>query len=207
MTDRLAELGKDLVIEEEEVDQQPPTQALPDDLIELQKREVLIKKDIERLRTYAEDIAKLVPTDDSSRDALTPLLSEFRPVAAKIRKDLEAIRNENSRLASENTVQGRADLKMRQNIHTKLMRTFVETLKELNDAQVNYKKTYIEKVTRTAKIVTPDITEQTIEEIVERGDAENLFADKVLAKRKQEAAENLVLIQAQYRDLARLHER
>lgn len=71
---------------------------------------------------------------------------------------------------------------------------------------MNYKKTYIEKVTRTAKIVTPDITEQTIEEIVERGDAENLFADKVLAKRKQEAAENLVLIQAQYRDLARLHE-
>lgn len=71
MTDRLAELGKDLVIEEEEVDQQSPTQALPDDLIELQKREVLIKKDIERLRTYAEDIAKLVPTDDSSRDALT----------------------------------------------------------------------------------------------------------------------------------------
>jgi len=121
MTDRLAELGKDL-IEEEAVDElPPPTQALPDDLIELQKREALIKKEIERLRGYAGDIAKLVPTgkltqpsnrisnahhehvlsfikpcvvltkalkEDSSKDALLPLLSEFRPVAAKIRKDL-----------------------------------------------------------------------------------------------------------------------
>jgi hypothetical protein len=57
--------------------------------------------------------------------------------------------------------------------------------------------------------------------MIEKGDAENVFAHEVLdkkyfvygsvcglliCKRKNEAAENLIMAQAQYRDLTRLHQ-
>eukprot|EP01104_Vermistella_antarctica_P019254 TRINITY_DN745_c1_g1_i1.p1 TRINITY_DN745_c1_g1~~TRINITY_DN745_c1_g1_i1.p1 ORF type:complete len:336 (+),score=128.53 TRINITY_DN745_c1_g1_i1:323-1330(+) len=162
------------------------------------------KEKIDRINEIAEEIRAI--TASAKDNSLQTLVKEGNELAKQVRKYLTGVKETNTKLEEEAEVQGGADLKIRINFHRTLTRELYEAVLAYNNAQRDHQDKYVEKVSRQAMIVNPDVTEEEVYGMIENGKGDQLFADFVLMdQNKMDAADGLQYMQEQYRDLMELY--
>ena len=94
---------------------------------------------------------------------------------------------------------------LRNNQTSFLSKRFCTMIERHHEAQREHKKSYLDRVTRQAKIAHPDITTQELNDIIETGDVDKLFKEQLLEQSKHaQASAALIFIQQQHNDILEL---
>jgi len=124
-------------------------------------------------------------------------LQKTNTVANSIRNQLKKMGEENKGLSVNDQ-----NARVRRNQLALLIKTFTEMMNEYKDLQENYATKYKDRVKRQAKIVSPAVTDQQVEEMMDHGQPDALFRGATLDH--AEAKNALIFIQEQHRDVMEL---
>eukprot|EP01098_Paradermamoeba_levis_P010605 TRINITY_DN4461_c0_g1_i1.p1 TRINITY_DN4461_c0_g1~~TRINITY_DN4461_c0_g1_i1.p1 ORF type:complete len:221 (-),score=56.91 TRINITY_DN4461_c0_g1_i1:50-712(-) len=95
-----------------------------------------------------------------------------------------------------------AEKRMRQTMHGTLSRKFFDLMKQYQELQGRYRGKWREKVERQIKIAAPNTSPEEIDEIIDSGDPNKIFADKIL--NSQDASVALAYVQERHEDIKKL---
>eukprot|EP01102_Stenamoeba_stenopodia_P018670 TRINITY_DN6893_c0_g1_i1.p1 TRINITY_DN6893_c0_g1~~TRINITY_DN6893_c0_g1_i1.p1 ORF type:complete len:297 (-),score=80.60 TRINITY_DN6893_c0_g1_i1:223-1113(-) len=87
---------------------------------------------------------------------------------------------------------------------TTLTKKFMDLMNEYQSLQTGFKTKFRQKIVRQAEIVMPGITENEVDQMIASGQAEQMFANKILEEKHAEARSALMLLQEQRHDLQQL---
>eukprot|EP01103_Thecamoeba_quadrilineata_P018088 TRINITY_DN6708_c0_g1_i1.p1 TRINITY_DN6708_c0_g1~~TRINITY_DN6708_c0_g1_i1.p1 ORF type:complete len:293 (-),score=59.29 TRINITY_DN6708_c0_g1_i1:87-965(-) len=158
-----------------------------------------ITADIKKLKDFGTTINTLTINHQSK--GIDDIIPGANSLCVTIRQKIQLLKAENDRLV---TSLSDDENKIRDNIYQILLKSFIDALQFYNDAQKEHKTKFVERVTREARIVNPQITEREIHEMIETGQTDNIFAGKVEERRHVQAVNALKFITQQKEDLKSL---
>ena len=142
----------------------------------------VIKADISFLTKATHQIQELVEgvTHSMDKDAIPKATAEIEGFkqeanrrALNTKNLLQKIKQENRRLENDDGAAAGSKVgehKIRVNMHSTLVRKYVDVMKEYQAAQIEFKSTVQSTVVRRIKYVSPEATNQEIEETLRKGD-------------------------------------
>jgi t-SNARE complex subunit (syntaxin) len=199
MQNRLSELGKgDTVIEMTEFSEDDNNTALPEFFEEVGQIKTLMSLIRRNIKSIQEIYLKQSISADSKlmTSELGTLLDSTNASANQIRSKLKLMKKEIDRSDDSNN-------RIKNNMHSTLLKKFLELMSEYQTLQSQYKEKFQERVKRQAEIVNPNISEDEINKIISTGSSDALFSDQVV-DRHTEAKNALMYIQEEQRGLRQL---
>jgi len=191
MQDRLAELKKGKVEDFDEESQDDREEMGP--FFESVQQ---VKGNLEQLKalmTSLEEKYSLalgqVTSDESTKTSkeVDELSSRITQLASQTKVKLENMKSQISKMESSDT-----DKRMKETLHGTLSRKFFELMKEFQEMQGRHRGKWREKVQRQIRIAAPEANDQEIDDIIESGDPNKIFANKILNSQDATVALNYV---------------
>jgi len=146
---------------------------------------VNLKKLDNNVKDLEERYAKQLGTVDTKEKKkvateVNKVIDDTNSIANKVKKKLQEMANVKQEATDE---AGLAEARIRKSTHTSLVQRFVEIMEQYQASQAKYQKQYRENVERQIKIVKPEVTQQEVEETVQSGNADRIFASKLVDRR------------------------
>eukprot|EP01116_Phalansterium_solitarium_P016615 TRINITY_DN3893_c0_g9_i1.p1 TRINITY_DN3893_c0_g9~~TRINITY_DN3893_c0_g9_i1.p1 ORF type:complete len:307 (-),score=91.99 TRINITY_DN3893_c0_g9_i1:387-1307(-) len=172
-----------------------------------------IKQGMSNIRKNMKDIEEcysqsLVATNTNEQQAssaeLERLIDATNFEASKVRNKLKEMDADTKK--SDKSDVGTAEWRVRTNMHGSLTRKFLELMAEYQELQTKYKNKYKDRVERQIKIVNPAATDEEIEQVLESGTANEIFAEQILDKRHTQAKDALAYVENRHRDIIKLEQ-
>lgn len=133
--------------------------------------------------------------------ALDNVMAQISTVANRVRTSLKRMAAQNKTAeANDDSQGGSADLRIRKSQQSMLSRKFVAVMTTYNNIQAANKRKYRDAIKRQCKIVDPDISDATVDHLLET----NTTADIFKGKRLDEAESALNEIKDRHDDILRL---
>jgi t-SNARE complex subunit (syntaxin) len=163
-----------------------------------------IEDTIERVAQLHKDLLVEVIKDKADRinTELRDGMNKISKTANSVRRDLKAMEQENKQAQQTGVYEDGSvdtDLRIRQSQHATRSRKFVKVMTRYNDVQAENKRKYAESVKRQCRVVDPNITDETVEHVIEHG-TEGLFT----GKRLEDAEAALNEIKDRHKDIQQL---
>ncbi|KAJ3429499.1 syntaxin-132 [Anaeramoeba flamelloides] len=114
----------------------------------------LSAKRLKQTEEYSGEMKKILTTIDSKTTELKKTLDEF---------------TKETNQASQQSGEGYANVRIKQNNTEQLRNNFCQLLFKLSNAESTFKKRFREKIARQSKIVGSELTEEQIDTLVEKG--------------------------------------
>jgi len=155
---------------------------------------------------YGQALAALSPEQaQKSSDELERLIDTTNETSSSLRNKLKKMDAENKELSSKDKGQEPAKIRIRQNMHSTLTKKFLELMSQYQEVQTKFKNKYRERVERQYLIVKPDATADEIDQIMESGEAQAIFARQILdLERHAKAKDALAYIENRHKDILKL---
>lgn len=168
-----------------------------------------IEKSIEQVERKNADLIVAVGKTNQKEisDAINKLNDDISTTSNRVRVALKKLDDENKKVEQESRLSDQdpsnpglgTDLRVRKSQHLTLTRNFMRVMSHFSELQAQNKMKQREMVKRQCKIVDPNITDETIDNVIENG-TENIFSGKRLA----EAEAALSDIQERHQELLKL---
>jgi len=202
MQNRLSELGKgDTVLEMDNFsssNDDASDSVLPEFFEEVGQIKTLMSLIRRNIKSIQDIYLKQSISADSRlmTSELETLLDSTNASANQIRSKLKIMKNEIDKSDDSNK-------RIKNNMHSTLMKKFLELMSEYQTLQTQYKEKFQERVKRQAEIVNPNISEEEVNKIINTGSSDGLFSDQVV-DRHSNAKNALMYIQEEHRGLKQL---
>lgn len=148
-------------------------------------------------------VATNINEQQKASEQLERLIDSANFEASKVRNKLKEMDSETKGLKN---AEGSAEWRVRSNMHGSLTRKFLELMAEYQELQTKYKNKYKDRVERQIKMVKPEATEADIEQVLESGTANQIFAEQILDKRHSQAKDALAYVENRHRDIIKLEQ-
>jgi len=157
---------------------------------------------------YGQALAALSPDQaQKSSEEMERLIDATNKSASDVRNKLKEMDAENKQLSSKDKGQEPAKIRIRQNMHATLTKKFLELMSQYQEVQTKFKNKYRERVERQYLIVKPDATSEEIDQIMDSGEAQAIFARQILdLERHAKAKDALAYIENRHRDILKLEQ-
>lgn len=137
----------------------------------------------------------------NANTALDGVMAQISTVANRVRSSLKRMAEQNKQAeANDDSQGGSADLRIRKSQQSMLSRKFVAVMTTYNNIQAANKRKYRDAIKRQCKIVDPQISDATVDHLLET----NTTADIFKGKRLDEAESALNEIKDRHDDILRL---
>jgi len=204
--DRISELKGDVTVELEE----------PKDVTSKQRAEINehmklydpIKNSLNVIKTNVGRIEKLRDRDRKTANEkdrkeimkeVDKMMDETNAYAAKIKKQLDEIKLDNEKYAKDHKES--AKYQMRTNLYSTHIRRFHQIMNEYNTATQEFKQALQDRTRRQLKIVDKNITEESVEKILESGNAQDVIKEALISEDLEDAVRD---IEDRHQDILRL---
>jgi len=136
---------------------------------------------------------------------LEGLLEETNKQNTVIKKALEEMKQENTAFAQKN--RDSSEARIRENMHSALMRKFREILTEYQAVQTEFKQDVKTKVSRQVRIVYPEASDADVSAIVDAGDMSSAAVIRARIGGGHESLKGALSdLQDKYRDIRKLEQ-
>ncbi|KAI9218349.1 t-SNARE [Blastocladiella britannica] len=151
--------------------------ALLDDIAALDKTLRRVKDDLQYISQCQRRSFDAVPEAQAAENKreLEAVTSQTKSALQRIRRDLDALDGEHSRLRK-----GTADYVMCANQLTNLKKNYQAAVQEFHQLETDFGNAQRDRMLREMRIVTPDATEQDLDEYLASGGHGGIFAQQVL---------------------------
>jgi syntaxin 1B/2/3 len=163
-------------------------------------------KQLEALQ--AELIAATTPKEQARLSAeVRELTGEISDATDGVRASLQAMKAESDRLEASEHQKDVGLLDTRSVWHGNLTAKFVELMSDFQNNQSGYQSRMRAALAQQIRLVDPSATDALIDEVLDRGDAPQVFAQALAdEKRHQDASNALTFLEEQHQDLLQLEE-
>jgi t-SNARE complex subunit (syntaxin) len=164
----------------------------------------VIKADVGKINNAADQINKLADrfhlasTTDAEKkiqEEEQSIRASMKPVCNKAKEKLKALKAK-----LKDTNMDHSERKMRENLFRALAQSFVDAVKNYQGAQAGYEANIRNQLGRRLKIVSPEMTDSQVENIIDSGRAQQIF-ESVIKDGKGSSQ-----IAASYKDVMSQHE-
>jgi t-SNARE complex subunit (syntaxin) len=145
-----------------------------------------IQNNIELLEEkYTEQLQKINPKDKKRLgNEADQIVDDTNKIANEVKEKLELMVKTDTTASVKQMQAQAAEERIKKNTHASLVQQFVEIMQHYQSAQAKYKQQYQDNVRRQILVVRPDATEEEINDTMESGNADRIFADKTVDKQK-----------------------
>lgn len=174
-----------------------------------------VKRNLKQIRAASKQIQGIDTEQNMAVDSkdeaayskkMNDIVTQTNKVAKQCKGTLDDMKAETARIKSSSGSE-QNELRIRENLVNTLTRKYVETVKEYQKRQQDYKDNVKAKVSRQVHIVKPEASEEDIETLMQDGTVGDVFKNAIMnnvaAAPIQEAAQ---MAQEKYRDVIRLEE-
>lgn len=174
---------------------------------QVQQIQLSIKKletDTDLLKeNYNDRLTKINPSD---RRRLVQegekLVTEINKTSRDVKNKLEEIAKNDPNITVQQAQAMVAEERIKKNVHVTLVQDFIRAMERYQTAQAKFKHRHEENVTRQVLTVNPAATEDQIADVIQSGEAEQIFANSV--QRDQAAQVALTYIRDRHRDIVQI---
>jgi len=169
----------------------------------------IIRRNIKAIEDcYGQALAALSPDQaQKSSEEMEKLINATNSCASDVRNQLKQMESANKELLAKDSGQEPAKIRIRQNMHATLTKKFLELMSQYQEVQTKFKNKYRERVERQYLIVKPEATAEEIDQIMESGDAQAIFARQILdLERHSKAKDALSYIENRHKDILKLEQ-
>jgi t-SNARE complex subunit (syntaxin) len=130
------------------------------------------------------------------------LIGEINRTSREVKNKLEEIAKNDPNITVHQAQALAAEERIRKNVHMTLVQDFIRAMERYQVVQAQFKHRHEENVTRQVLTVNPGATQEQIADVIQSGEAEQIFANSV--QRDQAAQQALTYIQDRHRDIVQI---
>jgi len=166
----------------------------------------LIKRNVRSIQSLSNELIVGAAGDEKQNalntQQLDQLITETNKVVSDTHKRLEAMAEENKKTDKNATP---AEIRIRNNMHGNLCKKFTAVARAYGDVQTAYQNSSRERLARQCKVVRPDLKDEEIEAIVDKGD-DAVFRDAILEHDLRDKAQQaLSYVENKHNDIVKLN--
>jgi len=165
----------------------------------------LIKRNVRSIQSISNELIVGAAGEEANNrktQELDKLITETNKVVTETRDKLKNMAEENKKTDKNATP---AEIRIRNNMHGNLCKKFTDVARAYGDVQTAYQSSSRERLARQCKVVRPDLKDEEIEAIVDKGD-DAVFRDAILEHDLRDKAQQaLSYVENKHNDIVKLN--